>query len=64
MSRNWDDLENDELYAIWNAYLKSEDNFNNSYHLENPKPMRLTHRDIVQMINLLFERLECEEEDE
>lgn len=65
-TRNWGDLQNDEIYAIWNQYLKFE-GFSNGDPLcldrIKSRPMRLTLIEIVRLVDELLKRLEIREND-
>ena len=64
MSRDWNKFENDELFAVWKGYLRTE--FPN---YDNPlgqcrvvdKPIRLTPNEIMRLVEELMDRLEIKE---
>lgn len=62
--RKWCDLQNDEIYAIWNAYLRSE----GLTHYEPlrldcivNRPMRITPMEMIKLVDELLNRLEIKE---
>jgi hypothetical protein len=65
MSRNWKDLKNDEIWAIWKEYLRTE-----GLGCYDPlkidcirsKPVRLTPMEIIRLVDELIDRLEAKEE--
>jgi hypothetical protein len=66
-TRNWNELKNDEIYAIWHQYLISDGLILHSYlnsHHEGPKPMRLTPMEIVRLVDELLDRLEAKDDKE
>jgi len=65
MRRKWQDLQNDEIYAIWKEYLRTEGLAR--YDVLNidtitSKPMRLTPMEIIRLVEELLDRLEAKEE--
>lgn len=62
--RRWKELENDEIYSIWQNYLRSEGlAYNDTLFLDNiPKrPMRLSPMEIIKLVEELLSRLEVKE---
>lgn len=64
MNRDWKDLQNDEIYAIWKEYLITDrlggyDPLN--AHTIKSKPMRLTPMEIIRLVEELIDRLEAKE---
>lgn len=64
MHRKWKELQNDEIYAIWKEYLRSEGL--GSYDplrldMIKSKPMRLTPMEIIKLVEDLLDRLEIKE---
>lgn len=62
--RKWKELQNDEIYAIWNEYLRSEGLASHDPLRFDPirsKPMRLSPIEIIKLIEELLDRLEAEE---
>lgn len=64
--RDWEKLENDEIYAIWHSYCKTE--FGHSYQnalclnpIEFKQAIRLTPMEIIKLVELLLIRLEQKE---
>jgi len=63
--RNWQELQNDEIAAIWSQYLKHEGCYNGCFEAMDyrGKPMRLTFSEIVRLVDVLLTRvLEKQEE--
>ena len=63
-NRNWKQFQNDEIYAIWTAYLTSEglagfDPLNKDYNTN--RPMRLSPIEIILLVEELLYRLEAKE---
>ena len=64
MHRKWKELQNDEIYAIWNEYLRSEGLAHYDplrLDLIRSKPMRLTPMEIIRLVEELLDRLEAKE---
>jgi hypothetical protein len=60
MDRKWKDLKNDEIYAIWNQYLRTD---GLAHHdplriVVASRPMRLTPIEIIKLVDELLNRLE------
>ena len=64
MHRRWKDFQNDEIYAIWKEYLRS-DGLGNcdplGLDLIRSKPLRLTPIEIIKLVDELLDRLEAKE---
>lgn len=61
MNRKWKELQNDEIFAIWSEYLRSEGLANyDPLRLDQIKsrPMRLTPIEIIKLVDELLNRLE------
>ena len=60
--RNWEKLENDEIYGIWHSYLKTEFN-GDPLRLERPfkQACRLTPMEIIKLVEELLIRLEAKD---
>lgn len=60
--RKWPDLKNDEIYAIWDAYKRTEDYvcYGDPMRLQPPtlKPMRITPMEMVRLVDELIVRLD------
>ena len=64
MSRAWNQLQNYEIFAIWNEYLRYEGLTTcDSLAIDRiqSKPMRLTPIDIIRLVSELLDRLEVKE---
>lgn len=65
MTRKWNELKNDEIYAIWKEYLRT-DGFSGHRFLNidavASKPMRLTPIEIIKLVDELLDRLEVKEQ--
>jgi hypothetical protein len=64
MHRKWKELQNDEIYAIWKEYLRSEGlAYGDPLHIDpiRSKPMRLTPMEIIKLVEELLDRLEIKE---
>jgi len=67
MAREWNKFSNDELFAIWKSYLKTEyPTYGDPLGVCRvvPKPMRLTPLEIIQLVEDLMDRLEIKENSE
>lgn len=67
MTREWNKLENDEIYGIWHSYLKTEflgygDPLN--MQREFKQSVRLTPMEIIKLVDVLLVRLEAKCENE
>jgi|GEM_PF-3318393 hypothetical protein len=65
--RKWKDLQNDEIYAIWAEYLRSEGLANCDplmLDVIRRRPMRLTPIEIIKLVEELLDRLEAKENKE
>ncbi len=64
MNRNWKDLQNDEIFAVWKEYLRS-DGLGSCDPLRfdsiRSKPVRLTPMEIIRLVDELLDRLEAGE---
>lgn len=62
--RNWKEMKNDEIYAVWSGYVRTEsynhDPLRTNYYAKE-KPMRLTPMEIHHLIEELLDRLEIRE---
>lgn len=59
--RDWKKMENDEIFAIWNQYLRHEGLVSNDQYISGfvkTKPMRLTPMEIIKLVDELLDRLE------
>jgi hypothetical protein len=59
--REWKNLNNDEIYAIWKEYLRTDRLRNYDVLCLDPiksKPMRLTPVEIILLVDELMDRLE------
>ena len=66
-TRKWKELQNDEIYAIWYAYLRFERLGNwDPLRLDTleSKPMRLTPLEIIKLVDELLDRLEIKEKND
>jgi hypothetical protein len=64
MHRKWNTHQNDEIYAIWKEYLRSEGLGNcDPLRLDciRSKPIRLTPIEIMKLVDELLDRLEAKE---
>lgn len=64
MHRKWKELQNDEIFAIWTQYLRSEGLSNyDPLHQDalKDRPMRLTPMEIFKLVDELLNRLEAKE---
>jgi len=64
MHRKWKDLQNDEIYAIWKEYLRTDGlGYNDPCRLDpiRSKPMRLTPLEIINLVEELLDRLEAKD---
>jgi hypothetical protein len=62
--RKWKELQNDEIYAIWTEYLRSEGLAGcDPLRLEpfKSRPMRLSPMEIIKLVDELIDRLEIKE---
>jgi hypothetical protein len=62
--RKWKELQNDEIFAIWKEYLRSEGLAGNDLLHFDPirsKPMRLSPIEIIKLVEELLDRLEIKE---
>ena len=64
--RDWDKLGNDEIYAIWHSYCKTE--FGHYYNdplcqnrISFKQSIRLTPMEIIKLVDNLLVRLEAKE---
>jgi hypothetical protein len=58
--RNWKEKQNDEIFAIWKEYLRT-DGFTGDHLFHESirsKPIRLTMHEIVRLVEELMDRLE------
>ena len=65
--RNWKDLQNDEIYAIWYAYLRYERlDYHDPLNMQSlqSRPMRLTPLEIIKLVDELMNRLEIKEKND
>jgi hypothetical protein len=65
INRKWHDLQNDEIYAIWKEYLRTEGLASHDplrLDIIRSKPMRLTPMEIIKLVEELLDRLEIKEE--
>lgn len=62
MSRDWTKFENDEIYAIWHSYIKTEFG-NDPLFLGRPfnQAIRLTSMEIIRLVEELLNRLEIKD---
>lgn len=64
MHRDWKNLKNDEIYAVWKEYLRT-DGFGGFDPLRlntiQSKPVRLTPMEIIKLVEELLDRLEAKE---
>ncbi len=60
MNRKWKELQNDEIFAIWSEFLRTEGLSYDPLRLDQIKsrPMRLTPMEIIKLVNELLDRLE------
>jgi len=64
MSRKWNELKNDEIWAVWKEYLRTD-----GLACYDPlkidsirsKPVRLTPMEIIKLVEELMDRLEIKE---
>jgi hypothetical protein len=64
MNRDWKNMKNDEIFAIWKEYLRTDHLGNyNPLGLDTikSKPMRLTPMEIIALVEELLDRLEAKE---
>lgn len=64
MSRKWNELQNDEIWAIWKEYLRTEGLAGcDPLRLDmiRSKPVRLTPMEIIRLVEELLDRLEIKE---
>lgn len=62
--RKWKDMENDEIFSIWSAFLRSEGlGYCDPLRLDHipQRPMRLSPIEIIKLVNELLDRLEIKE---
>ncbi len=62
--RNWKDMQSDEIYSIWSAYVRNESYNHDPLRLnyyEKDKVMRLTSMEIHRLVENLLDRLEIKE---
>jgi hypothetical protein len=62
--RKWSEMENDEIFAIWRQFLKSEGLQNyDPLGLDNipSRPMRITPMEMIKLVDELCNRLEIKE---
>ena len=62
--RDWKKFENDEIYAVWKSYQRSEfDGYDvlNSSPVRN-KIVRLTPMEIIRLVDELIDRLDIKEQ--
>jgi len=57
MKRNWSDLENDEIRALWQSYLSYEESHNDMLRTREPVVFRLTFTEIIKLVKELLIRL-------
>jgi hypothetical protein len=61
--RNWEKMEDDEMWAIWSQFLRSEFNYDplRLDYVENAthqQPVRLTPMEIIKLTECLFKKLD------
>lgn len=59
--RKWKELPNDEIFAIWSEYLRSEGLTQNDPLNLDPirrRPMRITPMELIKLVEELLSRLE------
>lgn len=64
MHRKWKELKNDEIFAIWKEYLRSEGlAYSDPLGIDpvRSKPMRLTPMEIIKLVEELLDRLEVKD---
>ena len=58
--RDWKKFSDDEIYALWHSYMKTEfqgfDPLHNSPHFK--QAIRLTPMEIIKLVDEILERLE------
>jgi hypothetical protein len=62
--RDWKKLQNDEIYAIWKEYLRTDGlGGHDPLHMSiiESKAMRLTPMEIIRLVEELVDRLEIKE---
>ncbi len=62
--RNWDKLENDEIYGIWYSYLHTEfPGYGDPLNVQRPfkQACRLTPMEIIKLVEELLKRLEIKD---
>lgn len=62
--RKWKEMQNDEIFAIWKEYLRT-DGFSGhdllrSNYIES-KPIRLTPMEIIRLVEELMDRLDMKD---
>jgi hypothetical protein len=65
MARDWEKFSNDEIYAIWHSYTKTEfPGYCDPLNIERPfkQSIRLTPMEIIRLVENLLQRLEIKEE--
>ncbi len=63
MTREWTKFGNDEIYAIWHSYLRTEFRGMDPLHNEPTfkQAIRLTPMEIIKLVEELLNRLEAKE---
>jgi hypothetical protein len=64
MSREWDKFSNDEIYAVWHSYMKTEfGGYGDPLCISRPfkQAIRLTPMEIIKLVEELLNRLEIKE---
>ena len=64
MHRKWTELQNDEIFAIWAEYLRSEGLAGYDplrVDFTKKRPVRLTPIEIIKLVDELLDRLEAKE---
>jgi len=61
--RDWNKLENDEIFAIWKEYERYEFQGNDPLNFSpvRSKSIRLTPMEIIRLVDELMDRLEMKE---
>lgn len=66
MSRNWDKFSNDEIYAIWYSYTKTEfSGYGDPLGQDRPfvRQIRITPMEIIRLVEELLKRLDAKNPD-
>jgi hypothetical protein len=67
VARVWEKFSNDEIYAIWHSYLKTEfPSHGDPLCCDRPfkQAIRLTPVEIIKLVDNLLDRLEIKEKNE